>query len=87
MANAEWGRLKEALRKPATPEAMKEAASAFKKYEEAKKAKGRPTSRPTLVSLGFRKKYPTSIELKDIPGELERNPALFELMREIVEAD
>lgn len=83
----EFERLKEALRKPATPEAMREAASAFKKYEEAKRAKGRPTSRPTLVSLGFGKNYPTSIELKDIPGELERNPAFFKFLSEVVEAD
>ncbi len=86
MPNEEFERLKEALRKPATPEAMREAAQAFERYRVVKLAKGKG-SKPTLVSLGFRKKYPTSIELKDIPGELERNPALFELMREIVEAD
>ena len=84
MPSEEFERLKEALRKAPTPEARKAAAEAMQRYLAAKKGKG---SRPTLVSLGFRKKYPTSIELKDIPGELERNPDFFEHLREITEAD
>lgn len=66
---------------------MREAAARFREYEQAKKASGKPTSRPTLVSLGLHKPYPQAIELKDIPGELERNPAFFEHLREIVEED
>ena len=40
MANAEWEQLKEALKKPATPEAMAEAAEAYKKYQVVQLAKG-----------------------------------------------
>lgn len=83
----EFEKLKEALKKPPTPEARKEAAEAFKEYERAKKAQGRPRSRPTLVSLGYQKPYPTAIPLEKIPEELERNPAFFEHFREIVEED
>lgn len=82
MANKEWEQLKEALRKPATPEAMAEAAAAFRRYEIVKLAKGR--SKPTLVSLGYKKTYPHAIELKDIPKELERNPEFYNLMKRIV---
>ncbi|MBA7695511.1 hypothetical protein ES703_104139 [subsurface metagenome] len=62
MPNAEWEKVKEALRKPATPEARKEAADAFRRYSVSK-GKG---SRPTLVSIGYKKPYTTSIELKDM---------------------
>lgn len=84
LANEEWERLKEALRKPATPEARKEAAQRFKEYQQAKKAKGRPRSRPTLVSLGLKKTYPHAIPLDKIPDELERSPEFFELMGRII---
>lgn len=86
MPSEEYEELKEALRKAPTPEARKAAAEAMRRYNLARLKKGRG-SRPTLVSLGFRKKYPTSIELKDIPGELERNPDFFEHLRDITEAD
>jgi len=85
MPNESWEKLKEALKKPPTPEARKEAAEAFKEYERTKKAAGRSSSRPTLVSLGYKKPYPTAIPLEKIPEELERNPAFFEHFREIVE--
>ena len=84
MANAEFEKLKEALRKPATPEAMREAAERFREYERTKKLSGRRSSKPELVSLGYRKTYPHAIELKDIPKELERNPEFYDLMRRIV---
>ncbi len=84
MPTAEFERLKEVLKKAPTPEARKEAAARFREYEKAKKA---PGSKPTLVSLGFKKTYPTSVEVKDIPGELERNPAFFQHLRDIVEED
>ena len=86
MANAEWERLKEALKKAPTEEARKEAAAAFAQYQAVQLAKG-SGSRPTLVSLGFKKNYPTSIPLDKIPEELQRNPAFFEHLRDIVEAD
>ena len=84
MPNAEWEKVKEALKKPATLESMKEAAQRFREYEEAKKASGKPTSRPTLLSLGFRKTYPSAIPVDKIPDELERNPEFFELMKRVV---
>lgn len=84
MPNEEWERVKEALKKPATPEAMREAAERFREYEKAKKATGRSTSKPTLVSLGFRKTYPHAVPLDKIPDELERNPEFFDLMKRIV---
>ncbi|MBA7641371.1 hypothetical protein ES703_49048 [subsurface metagenome] len=80
MANAEWERLRQALKQAPTPEARKEAAEAMRRYLATHPAK----SRPTLVSLGFKKTYPHAIELKDIPKELERNPEFFELMGRIV---
>ena len=84
MANNEWEKVKEALKKPATPEAMKEAAEAFAQYQAIQLAKGKG-SRPTLVSLGFKKPYPTAIPVDKFPEELERNPAFFEHLRDIVE--
>lgn len=83
MANAEWEKVREALRKEPTPEAMKEAAEAFKKYQTAELAKGK-SSKPTLVSLGYKKTYPSAIPVDKIPDELERNPEFFNLMKRIV---
>lgn len=82
----EFEELKEALKKAPTPEARKDAAEAFKRYRGVELAKGK-RSRPTLVSLGYGKKYPTAIEVKDIPEELEKNPDFFEHMRDIVETE
>lgn len=84
MPNAEFEKLKEALRKAPTEEARKEAAEAFRRFQQVRLAQGRQ-SRPTLVSLGFKKPYPTAIELKDIPGELERNPEFFKFLSEVVQ--
>jgi len=81
MANAEWKRLQEALRQAPTPEARKAAAEAMRRYLAAKP----PRSKPTLVSLGYKKSYPSAIPLDKIPDELERNPAFFEQFRKIVE--
>lgn len=86
MPNAEFEKLKEALRKAPTEEARKEAAQAFERYRVVQLA-GQKQSRPTLVSLGFRKDYPRSVPLDKIPEELERNPAFYEHLRDIVEAD
>lgn len=84
MANAEWEKLKEALKKPVSPEAMKEAAERFREYERTERLSGRRSSKPELVSLGYKKTYPHAVELKDIPKELERNPEFYDLMRRIV---
>lgn len=84
MPNEEWEKVKEVLKKPVSPEAMKEASQAFEQWSATKKGRG---SRPTLVSLGLRKPYPTAIEVKDIAKELETNPAFFEHLREIVEVE
>ena len=84
MNTEEFAKLKEALRQPATPEAMREAAQRFREYERVKRLSGKPGSKPSLVSLGFRKDYPTQIDVRDIPREMETNPAFFEQMRKIV---
>lgn len=77
----EYEDLKEALRKPPTPETMKEAAEAFRRYQQAKGAK---RSRPVLVSLGLGKTYPSAIPLEQIPDQLRTNPEFFDLMKRIV---
>lgn len=81
MANAEWERLKEALKKAPTEEARKTAAEAMRRYLATHPSK---KSRPTLVSLGYKKTYPHAIELKDVPKELERNPEFYKLLSRIV---
>jgi len=86
MSTEEFAKFKEALRKPATPEAMREAAQRFREYERVDAALGK-RSRPTLVSLGLGKAYPTAVDFRDIPRELETNPAFFEQMRKIVGGD
>ena len=83
MPTEEFERVKEALRKTPTPEARKEAADAFRKYSRTERAKGRG-SRPILVSLGYKKTYPSAIPLDKIPEELEKNPKFFELMSRII---
>ena len=82
MANAEFEKLKEALRKPATPEAMREAAQAFEQYRVVSLAKG--GSKPTLVTLGLGRGYPNAVHLDKIPQELERNPEFFKLLKRVV---
>lgn len=86
MANEEWERLRQALKKPPTPEAMKEAAEAFKRYRVVELQKGKG-SKPTLVSLGYKKTYPSSVPLDKVAGELERNPEFFELMKRVTEEE
>jgi len=83
MANAEWEELKQALKKPATPEAMREASEAFKKYRVVQLAKGK-SSKPTLVSLGYKKTYPHAVPVDKIPDELAKNPEFYNLMKRIV---
>jgi len=82
MANNEWEKVKEALRKPATPQAMKEAAQAFAQYEKA--SLGKANSRPTLVNLGRGTGYPHAVPVDKIPGELATNPQFYNLMKKIV---
>lgn len=79
----EFENLKQALKKPATPEAMKEASEAFKRYRVVELAKGK-ASKPTLVSLGYKKRYPHAVPLDKIPEELAKDPDFFELMGRIV---
>lgn len=75
-------RLREALKKPVSKEAMKEAASAFERYRVVKLAKGR--SRPMLVSLGYKKTYPSAIPLDKIPEEIAKNPDFYTLMKKLI---
>ncbi|MBA7636981.1 hypothetical protein ES703_44613 [subsurface metagenome] len=86
MANAEWEKVKETLRKPATPEAMRAAAEAFARYRVVQLAKGKG-SKPTLVSLGKGKGYPNAVTLDKIPDELARNPNFFNLLKRVVEKE
>lgn len=79
----EFEELKEALKKPATPEALANAAEAFKRYRVVTLAKGKQ-SRPTLVSLGYKKTYPQAVPVDKIPDELATNPEFFKLMGRIV---
>lgn len=83
MANAEWEQLKEALRKPATPEAMAVASQAFERYRVVQLSKGK-RSKPTLVSLGYKKTYPHAVPMDKIPDELAKNPEFYDLMKRIV---
>ena len=82
MSNSEWEKVKEALRKPATPEAMREAAQAFAQYSKVSLRKGNST--PTLVNLGKGTGYPHAVPVDKIPDELATNPQFFELMKKIV---
>ncbi len=82
MAKAEFEKLKEALRKPATPEAMREAAQAFAQYRKV--SLGKVNSRPTLVTLGRGRGYPNAVPVDKIPEELAKNPNFFNLMKRVV---
>ena len=84
MPSIEWEKVKESLKEPATPEAMKEAAEAFERYREVELAKGKG-SKPTLVSLGKGKGYPNAVPVDKIPQELARNPDFFNLLKRVVE--
>jgi len=84
MPTEEFERLKEALKKPPTEEARKEAAQRFKEYGETKKASGKRQSRPTLVSLGYKKTYPSAIPLDKIPNELVKSPEFYNLMKKVI---
>lgn len=81
MPTEEFEKLKEALRKAPTEEARKEAAEAMRRYLASQPKR----SKPTLVSLKLKAPYPTAIPVDRIPEELERNPAFFEHLRDIVE--
>lgn len=83
MSNSEWEKVKKALQKPATPEAMKEAAKAFEQFNVAQLAKGKG-SKPTLVNLGRGKGYPSAVPVDKIPEELAKNPNFFNLMKKVV---
>ena len=83
MPNEEWEKVKQALRKPTTPEAMKEAAQAFERYRVVTLAKGK-SSKPTLVTLGRGRGYPNAVPVDKIPQELAKNPAFYNLMKKVV---
>ena len=79
----EWERLKVSLKKEPTKQSMAAAAEAFKRYNAARLAKGQH-SRPTLVSLGYGKKYPSAVPVEKIPDELASNPEFYKLMKKVV---
>jgi len=76
----EWKKLQEALKQAPTKEAREEAAQAFREHERKQGKK----SDPVLVSLAFKKDYPTAVRISDIPKELEKNPAFFEHLKKVV---
>lgn len=78
----EWEKVKEALQKPATPEAMKEAGSAFAQYQKV--GLGQRNSRPTLVNLSKGTGYPHAVPVDQIPNEIATNPQFYNLMKKIV---
>jgi len=80
MSNAEWEKLRETLKKPASKESMEEAAEAFDKWEKTKPRK----SRPTLVSLGYKKTYPSAIPLEKVSEEIAKNPQFYDLMKKVI---
>ena len=82
MSNSDWEKVKEALSKPATPEAMQEAAQAFAQYQKVSLGKG--NSRPTLVNLGRGTGYPHAVPVDQIPDELATNPQFYNLMKKMV---
>lgn len=84
MPTEEFERLKEALKEPPTEEARKEAAQRFREYDQAKKATGKPTSRPALVSLGYKKPYPSAVPVDKIPDEIAKNPAFYNLVKKVI---
>jgi len=81
MPSEEWKKLQEALGKAPTEEARKEAAEALRRHQEAS---GKKSSKPTLVSLGYNKDYPSAIPLDQVANEIERNPVFFEHIKKIV---
>ena len=83
MANAEWEELKQALKKPVSKEAMAEAAQAFEKYRVVQLAKEK-SSKPTLVTLGYKKTYPNAVPVNKMPDEVAKNPEFYNLMKRIV---
>lgn len=83
MANEQWEKVKEAFRKPASTEAMQEAAAAFAQYEKVSLVRG--NSRPTLVNLSSRRAgYPNAVPVDQIPDELAKNPEFYNFMKKIV---
>lgn len=80
MPTEEFERLKEALRQAESPEARKAAAEAMRRYLE----KRRRGSRPMLVSLGYKKTYPSAIPLEKIPDEIARNPDFYNLLKKVI---
>jgi hypothetical protein len=77
----EWEKLKEALQKPATPEAMQAASAAFAQYRQVSLAK---SSRPILVNLGKGTGYPNAVPVDQIPDELAKNPQFYDFMKKFV---
>lgn len=90
MANNEFEQLQEALRKAPTEEARKQASEAMQRYLQAlnvrRKSLGakRTGSTPLFVNLGLGKSYPSTIALEDMPAQIEKNPAFYNLMQKVL---
>lgn len=81
MTNNAWEKFKETLQKPATPEAMQEAAAAFAQYRKVGLGSN---SKPTLVNLGKGTGYPNAVPVDQIPDKIASDPQFYNFMKKIV---
>ena len=79
----EWQAYQEALRRGDRAA----AAEYLRRYNEAKRAEGRHSSKPTIVRLSMRKRGPTAIPLDQLPEEIDRSDDVYDLMRRMAEGE
>ena len=86
MATKEFQALQQALQAPATPEAMQQAAAAFRQYHATNLSPASlgMKSRPMLVSLGLGTSYPSAIPVDQIATQIETNPDFYNLMKKVI---
>ncbi len=78
----EWEKVKEILKKPATPDAMKKAGKALQEYVEKSKTKAELHGSKVVCILGT--PYPKAIKVKNLPQAVSENKDLYELMQRVV---
>jgi hypothetical protein len=91
MAETEYEKLQEALRKAPTEQARQAAAEALRRYlssrQETRRSLGskRKGSTPTIVSLQkLVKPYPTAVKIENAPDIIEKNPEYYKLMQKVI---
>lgn len=80
-AREEWSNYQEALRRGDRAA----AAEYLRRYNEAKKAEGRRSSKPTIVRLSMRKRGPTAIPVDRLAEEVERSDDVYDLVQRMAE--